>query len=344
MRSTNNAAPIASPRRAREGTDMDGLPRFDLARPTNLVDACALLSTPGARIIAGGTDLVPNLRRGLEQPATLVDISGIAALASLALDCNPRTIGAGVTLAALAADPRVALEYPALAQAAASVAAPAHRNAATVGGNLCVDTRCVFYNQSAWWRAANHFCLKRGGDTCHVAPQGARCHAAFSGDLAPALIALDADVDVRNASGLRRVKLVDLYRDDGAAHLTLRADEMLIAVLLPAAARGSVSGYRKARVRGAIDFPLAGVAMALTRDGARIAALRVALTGTNSQPLLLAGTDALIGRAVDDAALATLGKLVAKQVSPMRTTATASNYRRQVASALAQRLLRELAA
>ena len=322
---------------------MDGLPAFDLARPANLVDALALLAKSNARIVAGGTDLVPNLRRGLEQPATLVDISGVEALASLALDSTPRVIGAGVTLAVLAADPRVAREYPALAQAAASVAAPAHRNAATVGGNLCVDTRCVFYNQSAWWRAANQFCLKRGGDTCHVAPQGARCHAAFSGDLAAALIALNADVDVMSATGTRRVRLVDLYRDDGAAHLTLRADEMLIAVRLPPAAPGSVSGYRKARVRGAIDFPLAGVAVALTCEHARIAALRVALTGTNSHPLLLAGTDELIGRAVDEATLATLGKLVAKQVSPMRTTATASNYRRQVASALAQRLLRELA-
>ena len=322
---------------------MDGLPAFDLARPANLVDALALLAKSNARIVAGGTDLVPNLRRGLEQPATLVDISGIEALASLALDSTPRVIGAGVTLAVLAAYPRVAREYPALAQAAASVAAPAHRNAATVGGNLCVDTRCVFYNQSAWWRAANQFCLKRGGDTCHVAPQGARCHAAFSGDLAAALIALNADVDVMSATGTRRVRLVDLYRDDGAAHLTLRADEMLIAVRLPPAAPGSVSGYRKARVRGAIDFPLAGVAVALTCEHARIAALRVALTGTNSRPLLLAGTDELIGRAVDEATLATLGKLVARQVSPMRTTATASNYRRQVASALAQRLLRELA-
>ena len=322
---------------------MDGLPAFDLARPANLVDALALLAKSNARIVAGGTDLVPNLRRGLEQPATLVDISGIEALASLSLDSTPRVIGAGVTLAVLAADPRVAREYPALAQAAASVAAPAHRNAATVGGNLCVDTRCVFYNQSAWWRAANQFCLKRGGDTCHVAPQGARCHAAFSGDLAAALIALNADVDVMSATGTRRVRLVDLYRDDGAAHLTLRADEMLIAVRLPPAAPGSVSGYRKARVRGAIDFPLAGVAVALTCEHARIAALRVALTGTNSHPLLLAGTDELIGRAVDEATLATLGKLVARQVSPMRTTATASNYRRQVASALAQRLLRELA-
>ena len=119
--------------------------------------------------------------------------------------------------ATIAANARIAQEYPALAQAAAAVAGPAHRNAATLGGNLCADTRCVFYNQSEWWRAANRYCLKRGGDTCHVAPQGARCHAAFSGDVAPALIALDASVEVSSVKGTRRLPLAQLYRDAGIA-------------------------------------------------------------------------------------------------------------------------------
>jgi 4-hydroxybenzoyl-CoA reductase subunit beta len=147
-----------------------------------------------------------------------------------------------------------------------------------------------------------------------------------------------------SARGTRRLPLAELYRDDGAAHLALAADELLVEVRVPKAARGTVSAYRKARVRGAMDFPLAGVAVSLTRNEARIAQVRVALTGTNSHPLLLAGTEALAGRVVDDETLAMLGKLVAKQVSPMRTTVTASNYRRQVASVLAQRVLRELAA
>jgi 4-hydroxybenzoyl-CoA reductase subunit beta len=294
-------------------------------------------------VIAGGTDLVPNLRRGIEAPATLVDVTGIAALDTVDLDANPRVIGASVTLARLAGDSRIAREYPALAQAAAEVAAPAHRNAGTLGGNLCLDTRCVFYNQSEWWRASNGYCLKRGGDRCHVAPQGKRCHAAYSGDLAPALMALDALVDLASIDGVRTVPLAALYRDDGAAHLTLRPGELVVSARLPAAMPGSRSAYRKARVRGSVDFPLAGVAISVTFEASRIAAIRVAMTGTNSHPLALAGTDALVGRVVDEASLAALGKLVAKQVSPMRTTVTASNYRRQVASALAQRLLRELA-
>ena len=322
---------------------MNAMPVFEVKRPTTMAEAATLLAAADARVIAGGTDLVPNLRRGLERPATLVDITGLRALDTLSLDAKPRIIGAGVTLAAIAANARIAQEFPALAQAASAVAGPAHRNAATLGGNLCADTRCVFYNQSAWWRASNRYCLKRGGDTCHVAPQGARCHAAFSGDVAPALIALDAAVEVLSARGTRRLPLADLYRDDGAAHLLLAQGEMIVAVHLPPAPTGSRSGYRKARVRGGMDFPLAGVAAALTLDAGRVARVRVALTGTNSHPLLLQDTEVLLGRIVDDDALAIVGKLVAKQVSPMRTTATASNYRRQVAAVIAQRLLRDLA-
>ncbi|HET8584350.1 MAG TPA: 4-hydroxybenzoyl-CoA reductase subunit beta [Casimicrobiaceae bacterium] len=316
---------------------------FELKRPASVAEASALLATSRARVIAGGTDLVPNLRRGIEAPATLVDVTGIAALDTLDLDANPRVIGASVSLARLAGDSRIAREYPALAQAAAEVAAPAHRNAGTLGGNLCLDTRCVFYNQSEWWRASNGYCLKRGGDTCHVAPQGKRCHAAFSGDVAPALIVLGAEVEIASANGTRTLALAQLYRDDGAKHLALEPGEFIVAVQLPPASRERRSAYRKARVRGSVDFPLAGVAIAVSFDAARIAAIRVALTGTNSHPLALAGTDALVGQVVDEATLAALGKLVAKQVSPMRTTVTASNYRRQVASVLAQRLLRELA-
>ena len=321
---------------------MDRVLAFELQRPASVGQALALLAAPGARILAGGTDLLPKLRRGLDRPTMLVDLGGVAGLDAIASDGAMLLIGAGVTLARLVESPGLAAGHAAIVEAAREVAAPAHRNAATVGGNLCLDTRCVFYNQSEWWRAANHYCLKLGGDTCHVAPQGARCHAAFSGDLAPALIVLGAEVELATVHGTRRLPLAELYRDDGAAHLTLGPGELLVRVLVPRTAADGVSGYRKTRVRGAIDFPLAGVALALAMDHEHIARLAVALTGTNSHPLLLDGTDALVGRAVDDTALALLGKLVAKQVSPMRSTVTPPNYRRQVASVLAQRLLREL--
>jgi 4-hydroxybenzoyl-CoA reductase subunit beta len=324
---------------------MNRMPEFRLARPATCAEAAALLAAePGARLLAGGTDLVPNLRRGLERPPLLVDLGGVAGFAEVEFSTDGLVLGAGVTLARLAADEHIASDATAIGEAARAAAGPGHRTVATLGGNLCLDTRCVFYNQSEWWRQANAYCLKRGGDTCHVAPQGQRCHAAFSGDLAPALIALAAEVELLSCRGTRRVPLADCYRDDGAAHLTMARDEIVVRVRVPAAAVGRVSGYRKARVRGAMDFPLAGVACALRMAGDAIADLRVALTGTNSQPLLLQGTEALLGKPLDEAGLAALGKLVHKQVSPMRTTVSASNYRRLVAAVHAQRLLRELAA
>jgi len=323
---------------------METMPAFALRRPTSLAEAVHLLATePGARLLAGGTDLIPNLRRGITRAPVLIDVSRISGFADVNITDHTLTIGGGTTVTRLAADAHIVHHYRAIADAARALAGPGHRSVATLGGNLCVDTRCVYYNQSQWWRAANDFCLKRGGDICHVAPQGERCHAAFSGDLAPALLALGAEIEVMSARGTRRIALPELYRDDGAAYLTLAADEIVARVHLPIPPARSASGYRKARIRGAMDFPLAGVAIALTLNGGTLIALRVALTGTNSQPIVLDGTSALLDRPVDDELLAALGKLVQKQVSPMRTTVTPSNHRRQVASVLAQRLLRELA-
>jgi len=303
-----------------------------------------LAGDPNARVLAGGTDLVANLRDGLVAPSTLVDLGAIEELATLGASGQGIRIGARVTLARLAADAQIRALVPAIAQAAASVAGPAHRSVATVGGNLCLDTRCVFYNQSEWWRRANRYCLKYRGDVCHVAPQGNSCQAAYSGDLAPALLVLDAEVEIAGAGGPRRIALSDLFVEDGAAHLALRAGEIIAAVHVPASKKGLRSGYRKARVRGAIDFPLAGVAAALRVEQGVLESLRVALTGTNSRPFALKGTDEWVGRALDETLPAAVGKLVQHQVRPLRTTVTAANYRRQVAAVLAQRLVRELSA
>lgn len=324
---------------------MERMAAFELRRPESLAHAIELMATvPGARVLAGGTDLVPNLRHGLEAPATLVDLSGVPGFAVLDLTPAGARIGAGVTLATLAADRLVQAALPAVAQAAASIAGPGHRSVATVGGNLCLDTRCVWYNQSEWWRRSNGYCLKRGGDVCHVAPQGGRCHAAFCGDLAPALIACGAQAELAGPEGSRTIAVEDLYRDDGRAHLTLGSGEIVVAVVVPPQPARARSAYRKARVRAAIDFPLAGVAVRVTGDRERIERLDVALTGTNSRPFRLAETGAFAGRAVDDALVAELGKAVQRQAGPMRTSVTSSNWRRQVAATYAQRLVRELAA
>lgn len=318
------------------------LARFRLSAPAGIDEAVRLaLENPGSRYLAGGTDLVVNMRRAIGTPPLLIDLAGVGELSSIAATASGTSIGSTVTLAELAGDAGIAARYRALAEAARAVAGPGHRALASVGGNLCLDTRCIYYNQSDWWRQANGFCLKYRGEICHVAPQGARCHAAFSGDLAPALLALGAEVEIAGANGRRRIPLTQLYVEDGRAHLTLAPGDLLVAVHLPAACPPST--YLKVRQRGAIDFPLAGVAAALSIGDGVVSVLRIALTGTNSRPVLLGGTDKFAGRAVDDTLLRDVDRLVQKQVQPMRTTQVSSNYRRLAAAALAQRAVKALA-
>lgn len=317
------------------------LAEFRLVRPSTVKEAItARVTQPNSRYVAGGTDLIVNMRRGISCPDLLVDISTIQELAKVTTDDFGLTIGAGVTLAAIVRHGEIASRYRALAQAAEAIAAPGHRVMGTVGGNLCLDTRCVYYNQSEWWRKANAYCLKGRGSICHVAPQGQRCHAAFVGDLAPALLVFGAEIDIKGPQGERRIPLEQLYIEDGKAHLALTDGELLVAVRLPS--NPPPSTYAKVRQRGAIDFPLAGVAVSLSVAGPNVKLLRIALTGTNSRPFLLAGTEGLSGRPVDEKLLQEIDRLVQKQVRPMRTTIASANYRRIAGAALARRLVEKL--
>lgn len=322
---------------------MRPIDEIQLLRPATLTDAALMLAGLGARLVAGGTDLLANMRRGIADPAILIDLTATAGFAGIQPHHGQWRLGAGTTLATLARHAELAQALPALAQAAAAVAGPALRSAATLGGNLCQDTRCIFYNQSAWWRAANGGCLKLGGDTCHVAPQGDRCHAAYEGDLAAALLAYEAQIEIVGTGASYRRPLAELYRDDGAAHLTLEPGELIAAVHVRAGQAGRVSAFRKVSARGAMDFPLASVAVVLRLEAGVLAELSVGISGTHSQPLHLEGCHTLIGRPVDAALLDALGRLVSRQVRPMRSTVTASNHRRLVAATTAQRLVRELA-
>jgi 4-hydroxybenzoyl-CoA reductase subunit beta len=319
----------------------EALPEFRFFRPQSLDQAIAALhSQPGARLCAGGTDLIVNMRRGLVEVETLVDISGIAELKTLELDKTGLRIGAGVTLRDLTQHPGLNGPYQAIAEAARAIAGPGHREAATLGGNLCLDTRCLYYNQSHWWRKSNDYCLKYRGDICHVAPKGNRCRAAFSGDMAPALMVLDAEVDIIGPDGTRRLPLAELYREDGIDYLTLRPGEILSTVYVPA--QKNASTYGKVRVRGAIDFPLAGVAVACQALPEGAHRFKLAITGTNSMPLNVDIPAPLGQDEAPDPYFATLEKLVQKAVSPQRTSTTAPHYRRLSVSALASRLARAM--
>ncbi|MDE0539257.1 MAG: 4-hydroxybenzoyl-CoA reductase subunit beta [Rhodospirillales bacterium] len=323
---------------------MEYMPDFKLHRPDNIEDAVKLRAEePDALFVAGGTDMIVNVRRGIEQPKHLIDITAIEELKSILRDGDGLHIGAGVSLKELQSNADVLRDYPAVGEAARAVAGPTHQEYGTVGGNLCLDTRCLFYNQSEWWRQSNDYCLKERGDTCHVAPGGKRCFAAFSGDMAPSMLVYGAEIDVAGPNGRRRMPLTDLYRNDGMAHLTLEAGDMLTAVHLPKALAGSPSRYEKARVRGSIDFPLAGAAVRLEMDGKTVKDFVVALTAVNPYPQIAKGTDAYVGRELTDEALDEIRELVRKQAKPMRTTTVAPWYRRRVVGALARRRTEEFA-
>jgi 4-hydroxybenzoyl-CoA reductase subunit beta len=332
---------------------MEALAEFQLLRPTTLAGALeARAAHPESRPLGGGTDLIVNLRRGIVAPPVLIDMNGVSELRTLRADRQSLEIGASVTLEALAHHPGVIDYYPVVAQAAASIAGPTHRNMGTVGGNLCLDTRCIFYNQSQWWRSANNHCLKTSGDICHVAPKSRGvCFATFSGDLAPALLTLGAEVDLAGAGGRRTVPLVDLYigdpRNDGSGegdgknYLSLRPGEIVVSART-SYALGLRSAYDKIRIRRSIEYPVAGVAVALRREGDRLADLRVAVTGTNPRPVLLAGAGELCGGALDERVFKGLDALVRDQVMSMKTTFTPGHYRRRVAGVLARRLVARL--
>ncbi len=322
---------------------METLPDLNLIQPATIDEALSALDeNPGARLIAGGTDLLVNIRRGIVGADALIQLSGIEELKAVSESEDGWTIGAGVTLSALAKNKELAAVYPALNQAARAVAGPTHRVVATVGGNLCLDTRCVFYNQSEWWREANDYCLKASGDTCHTAPSGEVCHAAFSGDLAPALIAHDATVRTAGPGGERQIPLHEMYRNDGRDHLCLEEGDIVLSVHLPMPPEDVQSAYEKVRVRGAVDFPLAGVAMVLGRKDGVLNHLSIAFTGTNSNPVKVERTEELIGLALDDDGLEKLARLLPKQIKPMPSTFYTPQYRRRAVTNVTRRLAERL--
>jgi 4-hydroxybenzoyl-CoA reductase subunit beta len=330
---------------------MEALPDFELLKPRSLAEAVAARAAyPGARLLGGGTDLVVNIRRGIEAPARLIELGGVAELRAIRADASGLEIGAAATLAEIAGHAGLSAHYPVVAEAAHSIAGPTHREMGTLGGNLCLDTRCIYYNQSDWWRSANDHCLKTTGSVCHVAPKSRGvCFATFSGDLAPALLVLGAEIELAGPDGARRLPLAELYigrarqggGGDGKNYLALKPGEMVARVRAPAAP-GLSSGYDKIRIRRSIEYPVAGVAAALKREGGVLAELRVAFTGTNPRPVLLDGTDALCGGPLDERVGAGLDALVRDQIMAMKTTFTPGHYRRRVAGVLAKRLVTRL--
>ena len=310
------------------------LPWFEHRAPRSVAEAAKILAGEGPRamLIAGGTDLLPNMKRRHQAPQVLVSLRNIPSLKNL-----NGTFGAGLSLSEVVESEKTPT---ALRQAAAQVATPHLRNMGTLGGNLCLDTRCNYYNQTYEWRKAIDFCLKVDGKTCWVATASKRCVAVSSTDTAPALIALDAAVTLVSSSGERSVKVGDLYKNDGIEYLSRRPDEILTEVKVPADWK---STYWKLRRRGSFDFPILGVAAALKFDKDVISEARIALGAVASRPFLVekAG-EFLKGKKLSDEVIAQAGELVANRAKPMDNTDMDLYWRKEVADDFTEYALREL--
>jgi 4-hydroxybenzoyl-CoA reductase subunit beta len=205
------------------------------------------------------------------------------------------------------------------------------RNMGTIGGNICLDTRCLWYNQSLTWRKGCGFCIKKDGDLCHVAPGGTKCWAAFSGDTPPALLCLNAEIEIASMAGLRKIPLQDFYTGLGDNYRKLQSNELVTRIFLPASSSDYRGVYRKLRIRGSIDYPLAGVAVAMKRSNGHVADARIGITAVNPAPVLVKGaTELLAGKVLDDALAGAVGDLAATISKPLTTSALTPEYRREM--------------
>ncbi len=330
------------------------LPQFTLLRPRCVEEAIDYMAKysgpvecgtpPGhkpivrVRTIAGGTDLIPSMRQKLLEPEYILDLRGIACMRGIAPSESGVEIGSLTTLRAIERSEFLQQHYPVLTEAAATVASPMLRNMGTIGGNVCLNTRCLWYNQSLTWRESCGFCLKKDGDLCHVAPGGAKCWAVFSGDTPPALLCLNTEIEIAGPSGVRRLPLRDFYTGLGDIHCKLQLNEFVTRIFLPLSSADYRGVYRKLRVRGSIDYPLAGVAVVVKRSNGYVTDARIAITAVNPAPLLVKrAAELLVDQTVDEALAEAAGGVAACAAKPLTTSALTPEYRREMIRVLTKR-------
>lgn len=322
------------------------LPAFRYHRPDTIAQAVGLLAEYGdqAMPVAGGTDLIPNMKHRLFEPAHLVALGGIAALRGVEVRDGELSLGAGETLSSVAADPLVRQHVPALAEAAGHVAGPQLRNRGTLGGNLCLDTRCTYYNQTSFWRHALGYCLKKEGTVCHVTRVGRKCVAAHSADTPPVLMTVGAVVDLEGPEGAREVPVDDFFVTDGIANTRRQPGEVVTRVRVPLPGPGVRTAYAKLRQRRAVDFPLLTVAVAadLEPDGT-MRWIRGVVTGLGSRPRALTGWDDLgEGQRLDDEVIEALAERAHRQCHPLENITVDPEWRRAMVPVYVRRALEQV--
>lgn len=321
------------------------VPAFTWSRPASLEAALAEIAGTGRQdvlVVAGGTDAVPNLKHRLHEPKRIVHLAGVRELRDIRERDAGLELGALVRLSEIAGDARIQRDFPAVARAASLVASPQIRNMGTIGGNLCLDTRCTYYNQTFFWREALGFCLKKDGTRCHVVTQGKRCVAAHSSDVAPVLIAIGARVEIASAAGRREIPVEEFFVGDGVHNNVLTAGELVTRITLPAASRSRPMAYQKLRPRAAIDFPMLSVAVCGSLARGAIESLSVVVSALGAKPRTLGQLDAIArGQAPGEPVYDAVAEAAHKQCRPLTNVPFDADWRHEMVPVFVRRALRD---
>jgi 4-hydroxybenzoyl-CoA reductase subunit beta len=318
------------------------LPKFNYLEPESIEEASSLLlDDPRAKVLAGGTDLLVNMKHRVEVPAALINMKKIKGLDYIRKDSGTLRIGALTRLKTIYQDPWISEKLPVLAQAASSVGSYHHQVMGTIGGNLCQQNRCKFFNQSQWWRSANAPCLKVGGAVCHVVQKQEACFSSYCGDLAPALLVLEAKVLLRRRNDSREVPLEGLFSGNGRSPLNLEPGEILEEVIMAQGSSNGFSTYVKFANRESIDFPIVGLAFQSSREKKEV---RIAYTAVDRRPVRVPGVEAFLkGKTLTPDTIEEAGRLAAKEGSPVKNSLYSPAYKRSLMGVLLRSVLKKQA-
>lgn len=323
------------------------LPDFQYIEPESLEEVCLFLKEHSheSKIMAGGTELLLSMKQRIFKPKYVVNLCAIQNLDRFEFDEDRGLrLGALVRLRYLETDPIILERYPIISQAAGEVGSVQLRQMGTIGGNLCLDTRCYYYNQSDFWRKCRPICIKMGGKKCNAMGKGKKCFAVFSGDLAPALIALGAKVKLLSTRGKRTLLLSDLYAGDGVKPLAMQPDEILVGVEVPTLPREAFNVYFKYRIRRSIDFPLASVAAMLNIDRKKKVCheAKVVIGAVSTKPDELKVIEELLkGKKLEGSLIEEASDLAFKVAKPIANAGSSPSYRKRIIKVFVEKALRQ---
>ncbi|NTV42428.1 MAG: hypothetical protein HGA63_03920 [Syntrophobacteraceae bacterium] len=316
------------------------LPKFEYAEPKSIEEASSILSKEdGAKILAGGTDLLVNMKHRVETPAVIMSLKKIPDLSFVRPEDGGIRIGAMTSLKSVYSHPTIAEKLPGLALAASSVGSYHHQVMGTIGGNLCQQNRCKYFNQSRWWRSSRALCFKAGGELCHVVKKKNICFSSYCGDVAPSLLVMNAKALLESKEGKREVEVESLFTRDGKSPLGLRRGEILTEIRVPRESQEGFSTYMKFANRESIDFPIVGASLWASPDTKTV---RLAFTAVDRKPLRARKAEERLSGGLQKSALEEAARLVLEEAKPVNTSLYPASHKRDVMGLLLESMITKL--